>query len=434
MKKRALIFIGLALVVLALVSAASAQDVQPRHSADYWDATYWNNKDLSGSPALTRADANLDFNWGNGSPQSGVVNSDQFSARWTRYIYFDAGTYRFSATADDGIRLAVNGAWIINDWSDHVARTVTADVHLTAGHHLVTVEYYENAGLASAKVSWQLVTVVTEWRGEYYNNADLSGSPALVRNDAGINYDWALGAPAAGINADRFSVRWTRTLNFTAGNYTFSTTTDDGLRLWVNGHLLIDKWQIQAAQTHSNQIYLPGGNVELKMEYFENTGHATAKLAWRSGSAPEPAPPPPTGSVVIDNGSAGFVRGGRESSWRSEAEGYGGSLLWTKNNDLVRANYNWARWYPNLTPGRFEVFVYIPERFTTTAAARYWVAHRDGYTLRVVSQSANGSRWVSLGTYWFQGGNADYVSLSDVTYEPYLSRIIAFDAVRWDPR
>src|SRR5690606_7174536 len=116
------------------------------------------------------------------------------------------------------------------------------------------------------------------------------------------------------------------------------------------------------------------------------------------------------------------------------AEGHGNSLLWTKNNDRVRANYNWARWYPTLTAGRYEVFVYIPERFTTTAQARYWVSHRDGYSLRVVDQSANGDRWVSLGTYWFRGTRDDYVSLADVTYESYLSRLIAFDAVRWVAR
>jgi hypothetical protein len=51
-----------------------------------------------------------------------------------------------------------------------------------------------------------------------------------------------------------------------------------------------------------------------------------------------------------------------------------------------------------------------------------------------VDQSANGNRWVSLGTYWFHGTRDDYVSLADVTYEPRLSRLIAFDAAKWEPR
>jgi hypothetical protein len=54
--------------------------------------------------------------------------------------------------------------------------------------------------------------------------------------------------------------------------------------------------------------------------------------------------------------------------------------------------------------------------------------------LRVVNQNTNGDRWVSLGTYRFAGSGGEYVSLSDVTFEPYVSRLVAFDAVKWEPR
>jgi hypothetical protein len=136
----------------------------------------------------------------------------------------------------------------------------------------------------------------------------------------------------------------------------------------------------------------------------------------------------------VDDGDSEFVKHGLESAWHSAPEGQGGFLTWTKNNDRRRQNYNWARWFVDLVPGRYEVFVYIPERYTTTSAARYWVSHAGGYTLRIVNQSRNGSRWVSLGTYSFRGTRDDHVSLSDVTYEPYLSTLIAFDAVKWEPR
>jgi hypothetical protein len=208
-------------------------------------------------------------------------------------------------------------------------------------------------------------------------------------------------------------------------------TVDDGGRLWVNGHLLIDAWKDQAPRTYTGDIYLPGGGVPVKMEYYENTGDAIAKLSWiKANGSPGPSP----GTIIVDNGDKGFVKGGAASSWRGEPEGYAGDLLWTKNNDRVRPNYNWARWYPGLKAGRYEVFVYIPHRFSTTAKARYWVSHRDGLTLRVVNQSAYSNQWVSLGTYRFRGSSDDYVSLADVTFEPYLSRLIAFDAVKWVPR
>ena len=109
-------------------------------------------------------------------------------------------------------------------------------------------------------------------------------------------------------------------------------------------------------------------------------------------------------------------------------------MTWTRNNDWGRPQYNWARWYPNLEPGRYEVSVYVPFEFATTARATYWVSHRGGSSHRVVDQSRLGGQWVSLGTYEFAEGRGDYVSLTDITYESYLSRLIAFDAMRWTAR
>ena len=416
------------MIVLAGAGSALAQGpITPQHSDPFWQAAYWNNMTLSGSPALQRTESNLDFNWGQGSPDP-AVQVDGFSARWARYLDLAAGTYRFSATSDDGMRVYVNGELIINDWSDHSARTVTADRNLSSGHHLVEVEYYENTVDAVARLTWAPVGPIVNWRGEYYANKDLSGEAALVRDDAQINFGWGSGSPAPGvIPVDRFSVRWTRNLSLDAASYRFTLTVDDGARLWVNGHLLLDTWKDQAPHTYTGDIYLAGGSIPVKLEYYENTGAAVAKLSWaKAGGSP--------GTVIVDDRDAGFVKGGAASSWRSASEGYNGRLFWTKNNDTVRPAYNWARWYPSLAAGRYEVFVYIPDRYTTTAHARYWVSHVGGLTLKVVDQSANGDSWVSLGTFQFRGTGDDYVSLADVTYEPYLSRLIAFDAVKWVPR
>jgi hypothetical protein len=268
--------------------------------------------------------------------------------------------------------------------------------------------------------------VTNAWRGEYYNNVSLGGSPVLVRDDAKIDFGWGAGSPGPGVNADQFSVRWTRTLSLPAGSYRFAMTIDDGGRLWVNGHMLIDEWRDHNGQTYYGDIYLPGGNVPVKMEFYENLGNAVARLSWSTGAQP--------GTVIVDDKDAGFEKGGSPSSWRTVYEGYNGRLLWTKNNDYVRPNYNWGRWYPKLAAGRYEVFVYIPYRYTTTSHARYWVSHADGLTLRTVDQSSNGDRWVSLGTYRFRGTRDDYLSLADVTFEPYLSRLIAWDAAKWVPR
>jgi hypothetical protein len=421
-------FISLIVLLLGAVlspsTATSAQGTSPQHSDPAWQASYWNNMSLSGAPVVQRSEPGLDHNWGMGSPDP-LVPADRFSARWTRYLDLAAGTYRFTATSDDGMRVYVDGSLVINEWYDHSAKTVSVDKALAGGHHLIQVEYYENSVDAVARFSWAPVASITNWRGAYFSNKTLSGSPALVRDDAQINFAWGTGSPAPGtIGRDGFSVRWTRSLDLAAGSYRFSMTVDDGGRLWVNNHLLIDAWRDQALRTYTGVMYLPGGGVPVKMEYYENTGGATAKLSWAKADATP-------GTVIVDNGSAGFRKGGTASAWRSEREGWDGDLLWTKNNDYVRSNYNWARWYPGLKAGRYEVFVYIPHRFSTTSKARYWISHRDGHTLRIVNQSAYSNQWVSLGTYRFRGNSNDYVSLSDVTYESYLSRLIAFDAVKW---
>ena len=440
MLKRATILGLLTGMLLALAAPVSAQGpITPQHSDPTWQASYWNNTSLSGTPAFTQAEANIDHDWGYGSPAPGVINADYFSARWTRYIDVTPGTYEFTVTSDDGIRVWEDGNLILDKWYVHPAEAYAAQAYLAAGHHLITVEYFEQTELAVAKVQWHLATTPVpatgNWHAEYYNNTTLSGTPALVRNEASVNYDWGSGSPLAGtINSDHFSARWTQSIDLPAGNYTFQLTIDDGARLWVNGHLLVDAWYEQAATTYSGLLYLPGGPITIEVQYFEQTGLAVAKLAWNSGTVTPPTPPPTAGTVVVDDTDPGFVRGGAAGGWRTVAQGYNGRLTWTYNNYSVQYNYNWARWYPSLQARWYEVFVYIPDQYTTTGQARYWVRHANGYTLRIVNQSANGGQWVSLGTYRFAGTSNDYVSLADVTYEPYRTRLIGFDAVKWEPR
>jgi hypothetical protein len=400
-----------------------------------WRGQYYDNPWLSGLPALTRSDARIDFDWGSGSPAP-QIPSDNFSVRWARSVPLEYGYYRFTATSDDGIRVYVDQRLVIDGWRDQSARTYTGELNLAGGPHEIVVEYYERGGGAVARLDWKrLSDGSATWRGEYYGNRWLSGEPVLVRDDENIDFSWGYGTPSQHISNDGFSVRWTRTARLESGMYRFTTTTDDGVRLWVNHHLLIDKWQDQSARSHSGTIYV-SGDVPLKMEYYENGGAASARLTWTriDDEPPPPPPPPPIGEVVVDDSDVGFAQGGSTSAWHTTAGGYGGSLTWTKNNDRVRPRYNWARWYPELSSGRYEVFVYIPAHTAMTTNARYWVSHDSGFTLRRISQAANAGRWVSLGTYWFRGQGGEYVSLADITYESYLSRRITFDAVKWVPQ
>jgi hypothetical protein len=101
---------------------------------------------------LTRSDNAIDFDWGQSSPDF-TVPSDLFSARWTRTKNYEAGTYRFSVTGDDGIRVLVDGVLVVDGWFYQPPTTYTADVALSEGQHTVVVEYFEYYGGAVAKYS-----------------------------------------------------------------------------------------------------------------------------------------------------------------------------------------------------------------------------------------------------------------------------------------
>jgi PKD repeat protein len=245
-----------------------------------WRGEYYNNPNLSGNPVLVRNDVSIDFDWGTGSPGPGVP-VDGFSARWSRSLNFSAGTYRFYALADDGVRLWIDGNLVIDQWHDSSPTTYTADVTLSAGWHTVVMEYYEDTGGAVVQLTWGEVTYYPDWKGEYYNNPDLSGDPVLVRNDVSIDFNWGTGSPDPLIPADGFSVRWSRSLDFSAGTYRFYARVDDGVRLWIDDNRVINHWKDGAYTTYTADVTLTDGSHSVVMEYYEDTGGAAAKLTWK---------------------------------------------------------------------------------------------------------------------------------------------------------
>jgi hypothetical protein len=139
-------------------------------------------------------------------------------------------------------------------------------------------------------------------RASYFNGSSLAGRPIAVRNDASIDATWT-GAPATGVNADNFSVRWSGNLNVTAASdttYVFSTLAGGGSRLVIDGVQAIDKWtgQTTAAAECSPPIRLTPGKHRIAVE-FHDTGSGTADvhLRWTTNSNCN------TGAVVIPTGN-----------------------------------------------------------------------------------------------------------------------------------
>lgn len=126
----------------------------------------------------------------------------------------------------------------------------------------------------------------------YYNRKDLSGT-SIVRTDTAIDFNFKRGSPQKFIAPDTFSARWLGAIEPRFSElYTFTTTSNDGVRLWVDDQLLIDQWNDHVATEHTATITLQAGQrYALRLEYYENTGKALIKLEWASASQPREVVP-----------------------------------------------------------------------------------------------------------------------------------------------
>ena len=404
-----------------------------------WRGEYFNNTTLSGPPAMVRDDAQIDFNWGGGSPAPGPIGVDRFSVRWTRTLNLPPGSYRFDMTVDDGGRLWVNNHLLLDAWRDQAPTTYTGDIYVPGGGVPVRMEYYENGAGAVARLQWTAATAppppppATGWFGQYYPNRDLAGPPAFTRVDPDLRFDWGNGAPAPGFPADNFSIRWVRDIYFPAGTYNFFAQHDDGMRLWVDGALIIDAWYDQSATPRSRTYTIGDGVHRFQVEYYEHADRASIVLGVGPGGAPPPPPPPSSGTeVLVDNTDAGFQWGGPLKSRYVASQGIGGNLYWTYNS--TNQPYNYGKWMPRLpAAGQYEIWVYLPRDYGNSGSVRYRILHNDWRHDRLINQNWYSDQWVSLGTYGFNGANIgrEFVLVYDNTGEPFTSRTIAFDAIKF---
>jgi murein DD-endopeptidase MepM/ murein hydrolase activator NlpD len=554
--------------------------------SDRWKGEYFSNPNLQGAPISVRDDGSgsLTFAWGTESPDSSCgVPTDRFSVRWSRQVAFAAGTYRFKASSDDGIRVSVGAQRVFDEWRDQVA-DFEKDLVISGGNQAVVVEYYENGGGATAKLSWDKIAGVEapvvvddpellvtptgkmewwhretgvghegdmvwtqntatrmdnfarfqpllpqagrykveafiptfakpstraryvirasgvshervsnqelsqnrwmdlgtygfsatndgseyvelgdvtgetnisrnvlfdavrftleatsdgcretvppgSWRGEYFNNIGLSGAPALVREEGTgfLKNSWENGGPnTCGLGADLFSARYTKRMSFAAGTYRFRVTADDGVRLFLDGALILDEWRVQAEATFERNASVAAGEHELRVEHYENTGLAVIDVSWDLLMG------------LVDDPELLVTPTGRMEWWHLETGvGHEGDMVWTQNTLSRRDNYaKWKLSFPGA--GWYKVEAFIPDFNIqkATTRARYVIAAKGQTHPPIeINQSASGGKWVSVGTFEFNASNdgSEYAELSDVTGEATISRNVLFDAIRVTP-
>ncbi len=248
-----------------------------------WRATFFNNRDLQGTPAAVQEVPAINFTWG-ANPPLAQLSADNFSARFERTLNFTEGFYRFSLSADDGVRFWIDDELLLDEWHGTSNRTYTVGRDL-AGNHILRIDYYEASGLASLRLLTEFVTAFPEWEATYFNGVNLLATPVFTQMEARtvnpLEYNWGAASPLPGrLAVDNWSVRWVGTFRFDFATYVFRAVADDGVRVYINDQLVLDHWR-DGYKDVSNRFYSVGAGIHtIRVEYYERTGDAMVRVWW----------------------------------------------------------------------------------------------------------------------------------------------------------
>lgn len=283
---------------------------------DYWTYTFNNTYPSPVIVPTTAPNSKTVLTSGQGSQNIG----DYYITRMRGYVRPTvSGAYTFYITGDDNsdlyfttsgvsaaakTRIATIQGWTLNNEVNKYPSQKSVSINLIAGrNYYIEAVQQEYAGGDNVAVFWTTPNNATPTiipganlvpfegtcaatcsgglRASYFNNLTLTGAPALVRTDATVNFDWSVSSPAAAITVDNFSARWEGQIEApVSGAYTFTTTSDDGIRLFIDNQLIIDKFIDQAPTDWTGSITLTAGKHDIKLEYYERGGGAVAKLSW----------------------------------------------------------------------------------------------------------------------------------------------------------
>ncbi|MCS6834920.1 MAG: SH3 domain-containing protein [Anaerolineae bacterium] len=159
----------------------------------------------------------------------------------------------------------------------------------------------------------------TNWVAQFYSDPNLTTFVTTAAYPVGINANWGTGNPTDGANqpiagvtndVDGYSARFAGTQSIAAGVYNFTTVSDDGVRLLIDGNVIINNFTGGGLRTNSALVTLTGGTYTIILEYTQQGGSAQVQLSWTLASATTLTPVGPTPTVTpVVSGSVVGVRG-----------------------------------------------------------------------------------------------------------------------------
>ena len=316
----------------------------PMEPLEGFNATYY---DISNLPTIpdagdvleygqvisSRIDSRIDFtnNPYYGGSSWNLPRTDRFVAIYRGFLYMkSSGTCSFNVVVDDSMIIYVDGEEVLRSWTLQPLTSYVAKVPLSPGLHNITTCYFENYGTARLRaviiVEEQLSKLIRlSIYGKYFNTHGANPSqpdPSEVLNDelhmihegyeeridyidlsyyelthGGEPWPFQDGAP----NPSTSTAHWvTDATVLKADKYLIKTQNDDGIKVLIDGSVILEDWDLHSPRSSSASVYLSAGKHSLKVVYFERTGIARLKVGMEARYETEKIYPDTGGYLVIE--------------------------------------------------------------------------------------------------------------------------------------
>jgi len=409
---RTLALVGVLALAIGVLVAVTTLGGSPQAGASGGGllGEYFNGENLE-TFVESRIDPTVDLDFGTGRPLARTdMASDHFSVRWRGTIRTEAATsIRFRVVHDDGARLYFDNALVLDKWNtfatdDSAVLTVAADTEYPIelrmrdydGAAKISLQWDAAGGTDFVPVPSANLTPKALGGGllaEYY---DGEAFQALVtrRVDPEVQFDWGSNAPTSDpmMDADHFSVRWRGTITTAASTSArFRVEHDDGVRLWIGGTLVLDKWNTYATDDTAVLSVPQNTEVPIKVEMRDVSGASRMKLLWdpAGGTNYVPVPSEALAPLQLTGGLLGEYFNGQAfddfvgSRVDPEIDYTWGT--YKPLQDATMANDFTARWRGTIHTG-------------ASSTVRFRVIHDDG--ARIIVDGVNVlEQWSGTGTH-----------------------------------